>query len=73
MTGLGVTVQMLTDDTNDFAQSMGDTAINVGIAISAIGGLIGWLSKLSTAYKEVAKWELQQGFLQHWVLLVVQL
>jgi len=34
LTGLGVTVQMLTDDTNDFAQSMGDTAINVGIAIN---------------------------------------
>lgn len=63
LTGLGVTVQMLTDDTNDFAQSMGDTAINVGIAISAIGGLIGWLSKLSTAYKEVAKMGAAAGLL----------
>lgn len=55
LTGLGVTVQMLTDDTNDFAQEIGDTAVAAGIAISAIGGLIGWLEKLAAAYKEVAK------------------
>lgn len=54
LTGLGVTVQMLSDDTESFSYKLAGTAVNAGITIGAIGTLIGWLGKLALAYKEVA-------------------
>lgn len=54
LTGLGVTVQMLSGDTDSFSYKLAGTAVNAGIAIGAIGTLIGWLGKLALAYKEVA-------------------
>ena len=54
LTGLGVTVQMLSDDTESFSYKLAGTAVNAGIAIGAIGTLIGWLAKLRKAYTGVA-------------------
>lgn len=54
LTGLGVTVQMLSDDTESFSYKLAGTAVNAGIAIGAIGTLIGWLGKLQKAYIAVA-------------------
>lgn len=54
LTGLGITVQMLSDDTESFSYKLAGTAVNAGIAIGAIGTLIGWLAKLEKAYTGVA-------------------
>jgi hypothetical protein len=37
LTGLGVTVQMLSDDTESFSYKLAGTAVNAGITIGAIG------------------------------------
>lgn len=63
LTGLGVTVQMLSDDTESFSYKLAGTAVNAGITIGAIGTLIGWLGKLALAYKEVATMGAAAGLL----------
>lgn len=63
LTGLGVTVQMLSGDTESFSYKLAGTAVNAGIAIGAIGTLIGWLGKLALAYKEVATMGAAAGLL----------
>lgn len=63
LTGLGVTVQMLSDDTESFSYKLAGTAVNAGIAIGAIGTLIGWLGKLALAYKAVATMGAAAGLL----------
>lgn len=63
LTGLGVTVQMLSGDTESFSYKLVGTAVNAGIAIGAIGTLIGWLGKLALAYKEVATMGAAAGLL----------
>lgn len=63
LTGLGVTVQMLSDDTESFSYKLAGAAVNAGITIGAIGTLIGWLGKLALAYKEVATMGAAAGLL----------
>lgn len=50
---LGGTISMVSDESDNMAQSLGSTAFQAGIAISAIGTLIGQLGKLVDAYNAV--------------------
>lgn len=50
---LGGTISMVSDESDTMAQSLGTTAFQAGIAISAIGTLIGQLGKLVDAYNAV--------------------
>lgn len=50
---LGGTLSMVTDESDGLAHSFGTAAFQVGIAISAIGSLIGQLGNLVKAYEAV--------------------
>lgn len=70
LTGLGITMQLLTDNTNvlegdtkKLADQFANTAVNVGFAAMAISPLISMLGKLALAYKEVATMGAAAGLL----------
>lgn len=51
--GFGLTIQMLTDDTESMAYQFGNTVFKIGLTIDAIVALIGYLGKLEKAYDAV--------------------
>lgn len=70
LSGLGITMQLLIDNTNilegdtkKLANQFANTAVNVGFAAMAISPLISMLGKLALAYKEVATMGAAAGLL----------
>lgn len=70
LSGLGITMQLLIDNTNilegdtkKLANQFANTAVNIGFAAMAISPLISMLGKLALAYKEVATMGAAAGLL----------